>query len=251
MKDICTVTYTNSSCHDILSIYVGQKNKFASKIKNYIFTDKLPEFDVTGHTVVLYDNSDPYYLQWIKCLGYVEEDYIIYQQEDFLLDGDVDYSELERCKSFLQMSDYSFVRLLRFALQGAIHRPDLKMKEFKDIELEKFIYDAHVGDPDSFAFMMQATLWKKKDFAHLYDHVKSKMWLESREWDNGMREIGMKGSYYYRGSKKAGRFHWDPEIWPHVCTAVGKGKWSISHHGERLTSILRDYKIDTSKRGTR
>ena len=251
MKDICTVAYTNSRCHDILEIYVGQKNKFAPKIKSYIFTDRFPEFDVSGHTVILYDNRDSYYLQWTKCLKHVGESYIIYQQEDFLLDGEVDYSEIERCRAFLQKSDYSFVRLLRFVLQVAIHRPELKMKEFKDIELEKFIYDAHISDPDSLAFMMQATLWKKKDFAFLYEHVKSKMWLESREWDKGMREIGMKGSYYYRGSNKAGKFHWDPEIWPHICTAVGKGKWSTSHHGERLEKILREYKVDKSIRGTR
>jgi hypothetical protein len=251
MEEICTVTYTNSSCHDILKIYVGQRNKFAPQIKSYVFTDSMPDFDVSGHTVVLYDNNDPYYLQWIKCLASVSESYIIYQQEDFFLDGNIDLPEIIRCKSFLDKSDYSFVRLLKIMLQGAIHRPELKMKEFPDIELEKFIYDAHISDPNSFAFMMQTTLWKKKDFIALYDHVKSKIWLESREWDAGMREMAIKGSFYYRGSKKEGKFHWDPELWPHICTAVGKGKWSVSHHGERLSRILREYNVDVKKRGTR
>lgn len=251
MKDICTITYTNTKCHDILKVYVGQKARFSHQIKGYIFTDSIPDFDVMGHTVVIYDNKDPYYLQWIKCLESVNEIYLIYQQEDFFLDGEVDYSEIERCKKFLESSDYSFVRLLKIDLCGAIHRPELKMKEFPDIEIENFIYDAHTQDPDSFSFMMQTTLWKKIDFIRLYDHVKSKMWLESREWDKGVRDTGTKGSYYYRGSKKTGKFHWDPEIWPHICTAVGQGKWNLSHHGDRLKKILNEYRINVGIRGTR
>jgi len=251
MDNICTITYTNSRCHDILKIYIEQREKFASQIRGYIFTDKIPEFDTKNQKIVVYNNSDPYYVQWIKCLENVEESYIIYQQEDFFLDGEVNYPEIERCKNFLENSDYSFVRFLKIMLQGAIHRPELKMKEFPDVEIEKFIYDAHVLDPDSFAFMMQTTLWKKSDFIDLYNLVKSKKWLESREWDAGMREMRMKGSYYYNGSKKTGKFHWDPEIWPHICTAVGQGRWNISHHGKRLTSLLSQYGINVNIRGTR
>jgi len=251
MKDICTVTYTNTKCHDILRIYVGQKARFAPQISGYIFSDSAPNFDTMGHKVIIYDNNDPYYLQWLKCLESVDEGYIIYQQEDFLLDGEVDYSEIERCRKFLESSDYSFVRLLKIMLQGAIHRPELKMKDFPEVEVEKFLYDAFVCDPDAFSFMMQSTLWKKRDFIQLYSLVKSKMWLESIEWDKGMRDTGMKGVYYYRGSKKTGKFHWDPEIWPHVCTAVGQGKWNVSHHGNRLTDLLNLYGVNLRKRGTR
>lgn len=251
MKDTCTVTYTNRKCHDILRIYVGQKSKFAPEIKGYIFTNSEPDFDVLGHTVILYDESDPYYLQWTKCLESVRENYLIYQQEDFFLDGMVDYSEIERCRKFLENSEYSFVRLLKIMLQGAIHRPELKMKDFPEVEVERFLYDAFVSDPDTFSFMMQSTLWKKCDFIQLYSLVKSKMWLESREWDKGMRDMGMKGTYYYRGSNKTGKFHWEPEIWPHICTAVGQGRWNVSHHGSRLINLLDLYGVNPGVRGTR
>lgn len=252
IKDLCTVTYTNSKCHDVLRVYVGQKNRFASGIKSYILTDRFPDFDVSGHTVLIYQDSDPYYVQWLKSLEYISEKFIIYQQEDFFLDGDVDYQEIKRCCDFLtRREDYSFVRLLKIALQGAIHRKELKMKEFPDIEIEKNLFDCHTLDPDSFAFMMQSSIWKKTDFINLYNHVKSSLWLESREWDKGMRDLSIKGVFYYRGSRKEGLYHWNPEIWPHVCTAVGKGKWSLSHHGERLASILREYNINPRERGTR
>jgi hypothetical protein len=251
LEDISVITYTNSKCHDVLNIHLKQLDKFASQIKSYVLTNEYPKFDVGNHQIILYNDSDPYYVQWTKSLDSVKENYLIYQQEDFFLDNQVNYNEVKRCKNFLESSDYSFVRLLKVMLEGAIHRPELKMKSFDDIKLDDNIYDAHVLDPDSFAFMMQSTLWKKKDFIKLYEHVKSQMWLESREWDKGMREIKTKGSYYYGGSLKTGKYHWEPEIWPYICTAVGKGKWNVSHHGDRLTNMLNEYKIDIGVRGTR
>jgi len=251
MNDICIVTYTNSKCHDVLKVHLRQIEKFAPKLKSYVLTNKKPDFDVSKHQIIIYEDADPYYLQWNKSLKNVKENYIVYQQEDFFLDGEVDYKELQRCKEFLQSTDYSFVRLLKVMLEGAIHRPHLNMKEFKDVELSRNIYDAHVQNPDSFAFMMQSTLWKKQDFSNLYDHVKSKLWLESEVWDEGMRELSIKGTYYYAGSAKTGKYHWEPEIWPYICTAVGKGKWNLSHHGERLTKLLYEHKIDISVRGDR
>ena len=125
------------------------------------------------------------------------------------------------------------------------------MKVFKEIVIEPIIYDAHISDPDSFAFMMQTTLWKKEDFVRLYKHVKSKKWLESSCWEDGMRCLSLKGSYYYDMSQKEAKYHWAPEIWPHVCTAVGKGKWNLSFHKERLMMILREYNVNIDIRGTR
>lgn len=251
LNDVCIITYTNSKCHDVLNIHLGQIEKFAPIIKSYVLTNEAPRFSTTNHQIIVYSDADPYHKQWKDCLQNVKENYIIYQQEDFFLDNQVDYHELIRCKEFLKASSYSFVRLLKVMLEGAIHRPELKMKRFEDIEVAKNIFDAHIQDPDSFAFMMQSTLWKKQDFITLYDHVKSKLWLESPEWDAGMRQLKMKGAYYYAGSAKTGKYHWEPEIWPYICTAVGKGKWNISHHGDRLTKLLHEYRIDIGTRGTR
>lgn len=251
LKDVCIITYTNSKCHDVLKVHLKQIEKFALQIKSYVLTNEVPQFETSNHQIIIYDDLDPYCQQWNKSLKNVDENYIVYQQEDFLLDGQVNYKELVRCKNFLQQSDYSFVRLLKVMLEAAIHRPELKMKSFKDVELSHNIYDAHVSDPDSFAFMMQSTIWKKEDFIKLYDHVKSDLWFESPKWDSGMRQLNIKGSYYYAGSLKTGKYHWEPEIWPYICTAVGKGKWNISHHGDRLFKLLCEYGINISSRGTR
>jgi hypothetical protein len=251
MNNCSIVTYTNSKCHDVLRVHAGQIEKYSENIKSYIFSDKVPDFDLENHTVITYKNSDPYYTHWVSCLESVKDDFFIYLQEDFFLTDTVLKGELERCKDFLHKSDYSFVRLSRFDLAAGIHRKEKNIKEFPDVELERNIFDAHICDPDSFAFMMQATLWKKKDFIDFYNESKSKLWLESREFDDVMKNKKIKGAFYCSGEEKLGKYHWRSSIWPHICTAIGKGKWSITHHDETLTDILSEYSVNTSIRGTR
>ena len=77
-NEIALVTYTNSKCHDVLKIHLGQLRKFAPKFKSFVFSDSPPDFDVGENIIVLYDNSDPYHKQYIECLESVKEDYIVY-----------------------------------------------------------------------------------------------------------------------------------------------------------------------------
>jgi hypothetical protein len=66
-----------------------------------------------------------------------------------------------------------------------------------------------------------------------------------------MREIGTKGAFYHAWSSQEGPYHWTPEIWPYICTAVGRGRWSLSVHGDRLMKILKEYDVDVNVRGIR
>lgn len=255
LKNIAVVTYTNTKCHDILRIHANQIEEYAGNIKSYILTDQEPKtlINAGAHEVILYDDNKPYYKQWVESLNSIEEEYIIYLQEDFLLFDDVKYDEIKKCVNFLSNSEYSFVRFSKFELQMAVHggRRGFNRKDFLDIKLEENIYDAYCQDPDCYSFMMQATIWKKNDFVRLYNAAESKMWYEDIFWNEATRSAKIQGAFYYSGGLKLGKFHYESHIWPHVCTAVGSGKWSITHHDNRLRDILKKYNVDTSIRGTR
>ena len=124
LNKIALVTYTNSNCHDILRIHSGQIEKFADKFNSYVLSNETPSSDCLNkdkHSVILYNNEDPYYKQWTNCLESISEDYIIYLQEDFLLFDQVDYEEISRCLEFLENSDNSFVRFAKFELSLGKH----------------------------------------------------------------------------------------------------------------------------------
>jgi len=254
LSKISLVTYTNLNCHDILRPHIGQIDKFASKFKSHIFTDGVPDFGFNKdrHQISIYDDSEPYYKQWLTCLDNVEEDYIIYLQEDFWLFDHTDYSEILRCKKFLDESDYSFVRLAKYDLRLGMHRPkSYKIKDFPDVRLDDNIFDAYCHDSDCYSFMMQATLWKKKDFIKLYSQAKSTR-IESPEWWEATMDCKIKGAFYHQEDMpKLGPWHWQSKTLPHISTAVGYGKWTLSVHGGRLLDIINEYGIDVKKRGTR
>jgi len=251
IDNIAVVTYTNSVCEDIWPIYFGQLDKYASNIDSFVFSDIESEKISDRNRIVTYNNDDPYYTQYSNCLKDVPHDFIIYCQEDFFLQRDIETDEILKCLKVLEETDYSFVRLVKTDIGAYKHHKECKKRNWENIEIGDNIYSAHSTDFDAFSFQMQATIWKKKDMISLYNHVRSDKWLESRLWDKGIRELGIKGAYYHRNSDKEGPYHCAPEVWPYVCTAVGRGKWTLSVHGDRLLKILNEYNVDIKKRGIR
>tara|TARA_Y100000310_G_scaffold339227_2_gene431242 strand:+ start:714 stop:1490 length:777 start_codon:yes stop_codon:yes gene_type:complete len=254
VKEIAVVTYTHSNCTDLWRIYFGQLDEYAPNIKSYVFVDQGADTESISdrHQIVFYDDDEPYYKQYCTCLQSVSEEYVIYCQEDFFLQSEPDIAELERCRQVLENNeDYAFVRLVKTNIGANKHYSECMPRDWEVIELDENIYCAHATDFDAFSFQMQATLWDKQRMINLYQHVASQKWLENRKWDKGVRETGTKGAYYYARAPQEGPYHWEPEVWPYVCTAVGRGKWTLSVHGDRLMKILNEYNVDINIRGVR
>ncbi len=237
-KNIAIVTYTNSSCKDVWPVYFGQLNNHIKDIKSYVISDIDGSADYENHSWLRYKNEDPYFKQWEDCIGSVEEEYIIYSQEDFFMYGDVSSSSLARYVDFLESSDYSYVRLIRCGYSTPlVSKP------------AEGIYDVDMNSSD--AFSMQATLWKKKNFMKLYSHVKSEKWLEAEHWNKGCRDLSIKGSFVYNNEPPRGKFHYDSLVFPYVCTGIVKGLWNTNEYPRIMRNILEKYNIDTSIRGER
>jgi len=242
MDNLAIVTYTNSNCKDIWPVYFGQVDKYASKLKSYVFSD-ISSDNHKGHEFVKYDNEQPYYKQYLTCLEAVEEEYILYCQEDFILYNNVKYDSLERYVNFIKESDFSFVRLIRSGFTDIDHGLD---------HITQDIYDAHTLNPDSFSFQMQATIWSKKDMIKLYNMAKSPLWLEpAAPWRECIRSLNIKGAYCYNGEDQKGKYHWDTSVYPHIVSAVQRGMWNTLQYDGMILELLKEYDINPSIRGER
>lgn len=242
--DVTIVTYSNTKCLDIWPMYLGQLTKHApmfSNMKSCMFVNGPEPIKDTPifskHSFCYYDEAQPYWQQWTTCLENVQTDYVIYMQEDFILNGDVDRTAIESYANFLEDSDYSFVRLIRANFDMTL-RP-----------LKGDLYDVNTSNED--IFHMQATLWKKKDIKDLYIAARSEKWLEGPHWRAAARAMGIKGAYCYRGEKQRGRYHFDSSVFPYICTAVNRGLWNMNEYGNELGPLLREYGIDPTIRGVR
>lgn len=237
MSKIGLVTYTNSNLEDVWPVYFGQLDKHLHGIKSYIFADKKPKVSKM-HKFFSYDNDDPYYKQYTGCLDKVNEDFIIYSQDDFVMYGDVSSESLDAYCNFLNNSDYSFVRLIRCG-----YKTPLLNKAAENL------YEVDVNSQD--AFSMQATLWKKSALENLYKKVKSEKWYESSMWNEACVEQDVRGVFVYKNEKQRGKFHYDSDTFPYVCTALNKGLWNLNEYPDILGSILTSYDINPAERGYR
>jgi hypothetical protein len=234
------ITYTTSKYRDVWDMHFGQLTQHAASLKSYAFSDEESDqiWRYGDHKLVTYNESDPYWKQYTDCLSSVEEDYVIYSQEDFILFSDVLYDRIERLRNFLHETDYDYVRLIRCGYSTPLSH---KVKED--------IYEVDMNSSD--AFSMQATLWKKSSLEKLYRHVKSEKWLESEAWNSGARQVGLKGTFIYNGEKKIGAFHYDSIVYPYVCTAINRGKWNVDQYPDVMMHMFQKYDIDPSIRGVR
>ena len=174
-----------------------------------------------------------------KIINYLDEA----DEEDFIFYNHIDKESIKRYVDFLQNTDFSFVRLVRCGFKEV----DTGLKH-----IMADIYDANTHDPDSFSFQMQATIWKKSDMIKLYNEAKSPLWLEpAAPWRECIRKLGIKGSYCYNGEEQKGKYHWDTKVFPHIVSAIQKGKWNTLQYDGKILDILKEYNIDPNIRGIR
>jgi len=240
MEDIAIITYTTSKYKDVWPMHFGQLDLYAFKLKSYAFSDHESKniWSHSNHHLVTYDEMKPYWKQYMECLESVEENFVIYSQEDFILFSKIDYESISRYREFLSSSDYDYVRLIRCGYQTPLDR-----------HVVDDIYEVHMETND--AFSMQATLWKKSSIKKLYEHVKSEKWLESDAWNNGARDLGIKGTLIYNGEPKIGSAHYDSKVYPYVCTAINRGKWNVDQYPEIMKQMFQKYNVDPNIRGIR
>ena len=63
------------------------------------------------------------------------------------------------------------------------------------------------------------------------------------------QHLDMRGLYSYHGEPKRGIYHHDSIVFPHIATAIIKGKWNLSEYPTELTPLLEKYNINPEVRG--
>jgi len=238
MENIAFITYTNQKCADIWKPYFDSLDIFAKDVKSYVFNDLFSD-KYLNHKFLIYEEDSNYCDQFCKLLEQVEEEYVIYMQEDFILYDYINKQKIQEFKQILSNSDLSFVRLIKCGV-------------VTDIEYNTNLF--YITKPNSFhmsinSFSMQPTLWKKQDLIKLYQNVKSHKFGECWAFIQNMNLLKINGLYCYFNEPKRGSNHHDSSVFPYIATAIVKGKWNYSEYTNEINDILDKYKIDKRKRG--
>ena len=113
IKSVALLTYSHSSYKDVLDIYFLQLTKCFPQINGYLLIDKLHSIIPSNHKVIHYDDDTYYYKHILNALKIIEEDYIIYMQDDFILFDEPNLNILNQCLTKISLNNIDFIRLIR------------------------------------------------------------------------------------------------------------------------------------------
>lgn len=226
---IASVVYTNSVNSDVIKVFKNQYKKHC-KIPLFTVSDKDADH--------VYKNEEPYYKHWINALEKIEEDYFIYNQDDFFLYDDVETTKIHELVKILGDSNWPYIRLIKTGSNLSVSKP---------LTNENNLYE--VGKGSFPQYSMQATVWKKDKFIELYTKTKAQKWFECDAYEQVCKESNLTGLYYYNNEPLRGARHYDSTIYPYIATAVVRGRWNTKEYESELSNILLKNNIDINKRG--
>lgn len=247
MNKIALIINTVSKNNDVWRPFFNRIKYHSSEglfNNKYVFVDddlsKIPK----DYSIIKYDSSGTYKEQFCSCIKQIEEEYCIYISEDYILYGDIDEQKVHNFKKILtEHLSLSFVRFMR----GGVY----------DGPFEKFLDELYyVPQNKDYFYTNQAALWRTSDLKKVHDagpnlHIANKDWKNSFEYQatKTCNELNMKGVFCYYNEKKRGLYHYDSSVFPHISTALVKGKWNMTEYPKEMSKMIKEYSINIKKRG--
>lgn len=238
---LALVIDSTSKYSDVWIPYFGElKRFFPNEIKKYLCTDVVNvDLDVENMTPLFYNNNDSYRNQFLGCLKQVEEKYIIYNSEDYILYNVVDIDEIQVLVDVLENdSNYDFIKFIRGPERTTKYSID-----YSNLQIIDKFYNF---------FAQQASLWKTQSLINVFENSVSENGRMEQEpmGSEVCRRIGIGGLQYCTGFEiKRGGQHWDSTIFPCIATAVCRGIWNTGEYDDKLESLFEKYNINPEERG--
>ena len=242
MRDVCLVINTFSKYSDVWQMFFDSLDKHFPDIKRYVFVDQ-GEPDKKS-TTIHYKKEDLFRTQFISCIEKVPEKYCIFISEDYVLYDDVRTDLLERYRDVLdENKNLSFIKLVKGMDFG-----EPRYKNHDDLYQMSNVFP--------YFYSQSASLWRTRDLEKIFkktkdSHIAGQDMSQQLEIlaNNTCQMLDIQGLYCYNGERKIGIYHHDNIVFPHIATALVKGKWNLSEYGDKLAPLLEKYGINPQERG--
>tara|TARA_R110000803_G_scaffold207155_2_gene274900 strand:+ start:2805 stop:3560 length:756 start_codon:yes stop_codon:yes gene_type:complete len=242
IKDLRMVVWSHSTYSDLWKMFFGQLEENASFFKKTLLVEKKVDFDFKDCDVIINDEKLPWCQRLINCLEKIDEKYIVWMLEDFIIYNAVDINDIARLKNFLENTEYSYVKLLRAGIDGGK-------------EVIKNVYEVPMNN--KYLYSLNATIWKKEALIKLFKNYRPEKLFGAFEIEASKicREIDIYGCYHYANEPKRARLHYDSSIFPHIMSAIKGGcvgkrpSWNMTQYSHELNALLKKYNIDRNIRG--
>ena len=246
-NEIALVVNTISKNSDIWEAFFTNIKKYVHPdffTSKYVFVDDDLSRIPKDYNVLRYDSSKTYKQQFCSCIKSVKEKYCIYISEDYILYDNVDVEKIDYFKGILNYNQsISFIRFMK----GGVFDDNFEQYE------ENLFY---VPEDKEYFYTNQAAIWKTRDLQRIHIlgpnlHIANKDWQNSFEYQatKTCNELNIKGLFCYYNENKRGIYHYDSSVFPHISTALVKGKWNMREYPNEMAKLIKKFKINITKRG--
>ena len=227
---LAVLTHTHTDCSDIWQIHLDSYSKYCNELKHYYLVNSASGLP----NELLYDENIKYTERIIFALKSIEEEFVIIDFEDMFLNSYVDVKKLYDVIDTMKNDDISFVRLIKSGINGASVTHKECLFKIKAADLQ---------------FSLTPTIWKKSVLLEKMQYFRN-MTVWQLEQSSSLLSLDedWKGLYYYNNDPPRGG-HFDSSIYPHICSAIYKGKWNRRDYPEEINNIAEEYGIDLKERG--
>ena len=242
--DLTWITHTHSEYFDCANIYQSQMLKYLGEsfFDNHLYlTDRnaSESFTLFGDCFY-YAPSSPYPSRLLSVLSNVSTEYVFLDHEDMFLLANPDLTSILNSFDYMQEINASSLRFVRTSVSKYVSTESTScIKALSSISLSS-----------SWIFSIQPSIWRKSDLiAVLSSNPCCNIWQLEERSQNIVKKLNQQHLVLCSPSKQRGSAHFDPVEYPHIATAIFKGKWTISEHRELLGDVLNCYGIDPTIRG--
>ena len=111
MKDTCLIINTFSEYSDLWPMFFDSLDQHLPFLKRYVFVDD-GDPDENSATIH-YNKEEQFRNQFLSCIKQVQEKYILYTSEDYILYDYVKLDEIQSLCKILTDTNYNFVKLIK------------------------------------------------------------------------------------------------------------------------------------------
>ena len=239
--DFTWITHTHSEYFDCANIYQSQMLKYLgdSFFDNHLYlTDRnsYGSFNLLGDCFY-YDSPLPYPSRLLSVLSNVRTEYVFLDHEDMFLLARPDLTSI--LNSFSYMKEINASSLPSSGPLSLSNEYNL-LHQSTEFHIFKIFL----------IFSIQPSIWKKSDLISvLSSNPSCNIWQLEERSQNIVKKLNQHHLVLCSPSKQRGAAHFDPVEYPHIATAIFKGKWTISEHRELLGDVLNCYGINPTVRG--
>jgi len=240
--DFAYVIYSHSSFADCWEMSIGQAKECLPENCRKIFLvsddseetiDSFTKFKGDEKIILLtYSNEQKYTNRLIKVFKEVNEkfDFVYFVHEDMPLTSKVDKVYLNSLLHYMNNSNEYYIKLVD--------------TNYIDEKLEHDSFPDLVQNIGGYSFSVQASLLKPDFLVSFLTNFNEDIY--------GLEQMCIESNFRFsavKGDVKVGKYLLANNYFPHISTAISKGKWVTSEWSDEIDYLAKKYNIDISIRG--